>query len=64
VSVDYGANIHVFAKKFTVGEGHHAHTIKTPLAGIEVVAYDKEPGTCPSGHIDFHHGIQIGRAHV
>ncbi len=46
VMVLAGANIHVIAQRHQVGSGSHPGSTKTPLAGIEVCAYDKAQGSC------------------
>lgn len=46
VTVLYGADILVTAAKHTLGMGSHPGSIKEPLVGIEVCAYDKSDGSC------------------
>ena len=52
VAVEYGANICVRARKFTVGLGHHPGVVREPLVGIEVGAYEKTPGSCAQNELD------------
>ena len=46
VTVLYGADIAIRANKHTVGSGNFPGSIKEPLVGIEVCAYDKSAGSC------------------
>lgn len=46
VNVLFGSNIAIRAEKHTVGTGSHPGSIKEPLVGILVCAYDKSAGSC------------------
>ena len=46
VNVLFGSNIAIRAEKHTVGTGPHPGSIKEPLVGILVCAYDKSVGSC------------------
>ncbi len=46
VTVQYGADIRVIARKFTIGFGTRPWVTREPLVGITVVAFEKFPGSC------------------
>jgi hypothetical protein len=46
VKVMYGANIAITAARHTVGTGSNPGSVKEPLVGIGVCAYDAAPGSC------------------
>lgn len=46
VTVLYGSNVEVHAVKHTISLGSHPAVSKTPLAGIDVLAFDTSCGSC------------------
>ncbi len=46
VTIDYGANIEIYAARHTLGSGSHPSATKEPLVGIDVCAYDKSEFSC------------------
>lgn len=46
VSVEFGSDIKVIAKRFIIGFGTRPFVTREPLAGITVSVFDRSPGSC------------------